>query len=93
MSRPTVTQIRSTLADVWYELLGHRPQAHSGFFDLGGSSMHLVMLTLAVDERFGVDLAIDDLFGEDFAFEENVTAVTRAIGVEEAAAETGGESR
>ena len=60
MTQLTVADVRSVLGDVWFDVLSVRPDDDSDFFDLGGSSMQLVMMMLSVDERLGVSLSIDD---------------------------------
>jgi SagB-type dehydrogenase family enzyme len=56
------TAIESTLEALWREVLGEAPAGlDDNFFDLGGTSLHLVQLRRLLQERLQADLSIVDL--------------------------------
>ncbi|WP_265547473.1 acyl carrier protein [Streptomyces drozdowiczii] len=59
--------------------MGVRPRDKDDFFGLGGGSMELVMLLMAVEDRLGVNMSMDELFTDEFTFGASVAAVTRAL--------------
>ncbi len=79
MPRLSTDDVRTAMADIWAGLVGHHPVDDNDFFELGGGSMELVMLMMAIDERFGVALSIDELFVDTFTFGDCVRNVARAL--------------
>ncbi|MFV5997267.1 amino acid adenylation domain-containing protein [Streptomyces sp. NPDC056231] len=57
------TRTEAKLAEIWEEVLGHRPiGAFDDFFDLGGHSLLAVKVAARVRRTFGVDLPVRVLF-------------------------------
>lgn len=78
-ARLSAEEVRAALGDVWSDAVGVRPRDEDDFFGLGGGSMELVMLLMAVEDRLGVNMSMDELFTDEFTFGASVAAVTRAL--------------
>jgi acyl carrier protein len=64
--------------------------AEDDFFELGGNSLTMVRLLLAVEDRFGIDMSVEEFFAESFTFGAGVHAVASALGLtDDATAPTG----
>lgn len=81
MTPTTTAEVRSELGDIWAEVVHTRPQDENDFFELGGGSMELIMLLIAVQERFGIGMSVDEFFIDGFTFGRCVDGVTRALGL------------
>jgi FkbH-like protein len=63
LSDEPMTEVESTLAEIWCDLLKQPSIPLSGnFFDLGGHSLLAVILIVRVKEAFGIELPIDDVY-------------------------------
>jgi acyl carrier protein len=74
----TDDEVRAGLTDIWTGMLGTEPRDDDDFFGSGGSSMELVMLMVAIQDRFGISLSIDELFTDSFTFGTGVNSIVRA---------------
>lgn len=93
MQQDKLEYARATLGEIWFEILDRYPEPQDDFFDIGGDSMELVRLLVAVRERFGLEMSIDDLFPESFTFGPSVDAVARAVAMyEDVAPGAGGDA-
>jgi acyl carrier protein len=77
---PQLTQdeARAGLAEIWTATLGAEPRDDDDFFDAGGGSMELIMMMVAIQERFDVRLSVDELFADDFTFGAGLNGIVRA---------------
>lgn len=57
------TEVESTIAEVWREVLGvDRVGVHDGFFELGGHSLLMLQVQSKLRVRFGRDIRVVELF-------------------------------
>src|SRR5262249_42931949 len=57
------TELESTIARTWLELLGvPKVGIHDNFFDMGGHSLMIVRLQSRLRERLNTDISLTDLF-------------------------------
>ncbi|OLT24605.1 hypothetical protein BJF83_06365 [Nocardiopsis sp. CNR-923] len=55
--------LENELADMWEQRLGERPQdVADDFFELGGNSLHAIVLAGAVSRWIGVTVSVADVF-------------------------------
>jgi amino acid adenylation domain-containing protein len=90
MSRPRVeprTDAERTLAEVWGELLGVRPEVNDNFFDLGGHSLLATMVVHRVHQRTGRRLGLRELM---FQTLEQIARTLEAAPASAPAADKGG---
>ncbi|MFE6056722.1 amino acid adenylation domain-containing protein [Kitasatospora sp. NPDC056446] len=60
---PPATEVERRLAELWRERLGHSEVARDDdFFEVGGHSLHAVLLAAAVERGLGVRLTLTDVF-------------------------------
>lgn len=50
--------VRAALSDICSEVLGRPVRPGDGFFDLGGTSLHAVMISGRAEERLGVPVPV-----------------------------------
>jgi acyl carrier protein len=89
MAQLTTDEVRTTLSDIWVQVVHKRPQDENDFFELGGGSMELIQLMIAVQERFGIGMSVDEFFIDGFTFGRCVSAVTSALELTAVAAQPG----
>jgi amino acid adenylation domain-containing protein len=59
----TMTLEESLLADIWSQVIGHRPrQADANFFQSGGHSLSAVRLVASIEKNLGVRLPVTAVF-------------------------------
>jgi acyl carrier protein len=57
------TEAERTIAAIWQEVLhAEQVSAHANFFDLGGTSLHIVQVHHKLQEAFRRDISITDMF-------------------------------
>jgi acyl-CoA synthetase (AMP-forming)/AMP-acid ligase II/acyl carrier protein len=63
-ARPSPTQIKRVVSDIWSELLDEAvaPDPHTNFFDAGGDSIRLLRLQTLLNERLAANITVLDLF-------------------------------
>lgn len=69
---------------LWENILGHRPEPHQSFFDLGGHSLRAVRLVNSLQQEFGVRVDIRDVF----RYHQFDTLVSRVRSLHSAGAQT-----
>ena len=58
-------QAEAALSEIWSEVLRiDRIGRNDNLFDLGGDSLHIVLISSRIQKRFGVEIAIDEFFDE-----------------------------
>lgn len=63
---------------LWAQILPDPPTSvDEDFFDLGGQSLHLVQVTAAIRDEYGVDLPLGELFADDLTVRAMATVVDR----------------
>ncbi|WP_456362602.1 amino acid adenylation domain-containing protein [Xanthomonas sp. F1] len=60
---PPRSQVETLLAGIWQELLTlDRVGMSDNFFDVGGTSLHIIALRQKIHDNIGIDVSITDLF-------------------------------
>jgi amino acid adenylation domain-containing protein len=59
-ARPVI--LERTIAELWRELLGRKPELDENFFDAGGDSLRLLTMHTRLREQLGADVKVTDLF-------------------------------
>ena len=79
------SRTEASLGTIWSELL-HKPeiQPNDNFFDMGGHSLLVVLLTVRIREALGVELPIEDVYCGDMTVRSLARTIDRRLAGEDA---------